>query len=341
MTDNSDRIEPGALPPGLPPEPPPAATVAPVQNAEFKAALLLVFLAALVFGSLGYLMYARGAFEATQRLVLMADDAEGVVVGMDLTFSGFPIGRVKRIELNAEGKARLIVDVTRDDAHWLRASSVFTLEKGIVGGAKLRAFSGILTDPPLKDGEARTLLVGDAAAEIPKVLSAARDLLQNIGNLTASGSALDTTLNNVQAATGRLNGPGGAIGLLVGDDKHSRELSERISELVATSNKLAIKADGLVGNADRRVFGKAGLMDDTQASVRELNALLADARESVKKIDAVLVEAQAVGANARVATADLGALRADVDSNLRRIEQLVNEINRKWPFKHDTEIKLP
>jgi len=335
MTDNNDS---NGIEPGLPPEPPPAAAVAPVQNAEFKAALLLVFLAALVFGSLGYLMYARGAFEATQRLVLMADDAEGVVVGMDLTFSGFPIGRVKRIELNAEGKARLIVDVTRDDAHWLRSTSVFTLEKGIVGGSKLRAFSGILTDPPLKDGEARTLLIGDAAAEIPKVLSAAQELLQNIGNLTSSGSALDTTL---QAATGRLNGPGGAIGLLVGDDKNSRELSARISELVATSNKLAIKADGLVGNADRRVFGKAGLMDDTQASVRELNALLADARESVKKIDAVLVEAQAVGANARVATADLGALRADVDSNLRRIEQLVNEINRKWPFKHDTEIKLP
>jgi phospholipid/cholesterol/gamma-HCH transport system substrate-binding protein len=58
-------------------------------------------------------------------------------------------------------------------------------------------------------------------------------------------------------------------------------------------------------------------------------------------MDAVLAEAQAVGANARVATQDLGALRADVDSNLRRIEQLINEINRKWPFKRDTEIKLP
>jgi phospholipid/cholesterol/gamma-HCH transport system substrate-binding protein len=58
-------------------------------------------------------------------------------------------------------------------------------------------------------------------------------------------------------------------------------------------------------------------------------------------MDAVLVEAQAVGANARIATTDLGALRADVDINLRRIEQLVNDINRKWPFARDTEIKLP
>ena len=46
-------------------------------------------------------------------------------------------------------------------------------------------------------------------------------------------------------------------------------------------------------------------------------------------------------ANARAATADLGPLRADVESNLRKVEQLVNEINRKWPFKRNPEIKLP
>ncbi|TQF08270.1 mammalian cell entry protein, partial [Myxococcus llanfairpwllgwyngyllgogerychwyrndrobwllllantysiliogogogochensis] len=52
-------------------------------------------------------------------------------------------------------------------------------------------------------------------------------------------------------------------------------------------------------------------------------------------------EAQAIGANAREATTDLGALRADVESNLRKVESLVNEIQRKWPFARDTRIQLP
>jgi phospholipid/cholesterol/gamma-HCH transport system substrate-binding protein len=30
-----------------------------------------------------------------------------------------------------------------------------------------------------------------------------------------------------------------------------------------------------------------------------------------------------------------------VDASLRKVEHLVNEINRKWPFKRDTELKLP
>ena len=58
-------------------------------------------------------------------------------------------------------------------------------------------------------------------------------------------------------------------------------------------------------------------------------------------MDAVLAEAQAVGANAREATTDLGALRAEVEGSLRKVDALVNEINRKWPFARETELKLP
>lgn len=314
---------------------------APVRNAEFKAAMLLVLMVALVLGSALYLMYARGAFESTQTLVLQADDSEGVVVGMDVTFAGFPIGRVRRIELSTEGKAHVLVDVPRKDAHWLRSSSIFTLERAIVGGAKLRAFSGIPTDPPLEDGATRSLLVGDAAAEIPRLLASARELLQNLNDLTAENSALAASLANVQGVTGKLNGPYGAMGVIAGDDKNAQQLADRANKLLVTVNALAVKADSLIGHADERVFGQQGVMTDAQATIVQLNGLLADARNSLKKMDAVLVEAQAVASNTKEATADLGTLRGEVESSLRRVEQLVNEINRKWPFKRDTEIKLP
>ncbi|MCE3262220.1 MAG: mammalian cell entry protein [Pseudoduganella sp.] len=308
---------------------------APIHNAEAKAVALLVLLVALVLGAVLYLMYARGAFEPTQRLVLTADDSEGVTVGMDVTFAGFPIGRVQRIELAQDGKARILVDVPRKDAHWLRTSSIFTLEKSLVGGAKLRAFTGIPADPPLQEGAERALLVGDMAAEIPRLLQSAKDLLNNLAALTAEESALGTSLRNVQGVTEKLNGPGGALGVLTGEDQKAREL-------LRNANSLVIKADSLVGNADKRVFGEKGIANDTQAAVQQLNALLTDARTTLKKLDAVLVEAQAVGANTREATEDLGALRAEVDANVRKIEQMINELNRKWPFKrNEPEIRLP
>ena len=312
----------------------------PVAYLELKAAMLLLFTLALIVGSGLYLLYARGAFQPTQTLVLTADDSEGVVVGMDMTFSGFPIGRVRRIELAETGNARIVVDVAQKDAHWLRESSVFTLVRGVVGGTNIRAYSGILTDPPLPAGAVRPVLRGDATAEIPQLMASARELLGNLNALTAQDAALGSSLTNVQALTQRLNGPGGALGVLMGNEADARKI---ITTLERTNTLLA-RLDGLAKQADRQVFGENGkdaLVPDLRASVGQLNALLAETRNSLKKVDAVLVEAQAIGANTREATTDLGALRADVESNLRKVESLVNEIQRKWPFARDTEIRLP
>ena len=341
----------------MPPEPLPTKPAEsrpdspPVANLELKARVLLWCVLLLIGASAAYVLYARGAFERKQTLVLVADNSEGVVVGMDLTFAGFPIGRIGRIELSDEGNARIVVDVASKDAHWLRESSVFTMESGLVGAPKIRAFTGVLTDPPLPDGAVRKLLSGDAAAEIPKLMASVRDLLANLTTMTAADAPLNNTLRNVQTTTENLNKPRGALGVIMGEDKDSQKivtaldranaLLARLDTLVRRVDGLALKADGLVGKADTQVFGDTGVMKDAQATVQQLNGLLGDARNSLKKVDALLQEAQGIATNTREATTDLGSLRAEVEASLRKVEQLVNEVNRKWPFARETEIKLP
>ena len=322
-----------------PPSPPPPAPEAlrPVAHLELKAAALLLFTLALIVGSVMYLLYARGAFEPTQTLVLVADDSEGVVVGMDMTFSGFPIGRVRRIELADEGNARIVVDVARKDAHWLRVSSVFTLVRGVVGGTAIRAYSGLLSDDPLPDGAVRPVLRGDATSEIPQLMASARELLGNLNALTAQDAALASSLAQVRTLTERLNAPGGALQVLMGNAQDAGKVLAALDR----TNALLTRIDGLAAKTDTQLYGPGGLMSQVQASVAQLGGLLADTRATLKKVDAVLAEAQAVGANVREGTADLGALRAEVESNLRKIDQLVGDIQRKWPFARDTEIKLP
>jgi len=313
------------------------ALLRPVAHLELKAAALLLFTLALILGSALYLLYARGAFEPTQTLVLVADDSEGVVVGMDMTFSGFPIGRVRRIELADEGNARIVIDVARKDAHWLRVSSVFTLVRGIVGGTAIRAYTGMLDDPALPDGAVRPVLRGDATAEIPQLMATARELLANLQALTAQDAALASSLGQVRQLTERLNGPGGALQVLMGNAQDARKIVLALER----ANTVLARLDGLAAKADTQVFGAKGLLPEMQATVAQLGGLLSDTRASLKKVDAVLAEAQAVGANVREGTADLGALRAEVEANLRKIDQLVGDIQRKWPFASDTELRLP
>ena len=311
------------------------AATAPVAHLQFKAALLLALFALLVAGTVLYLMYARGVFESTQRLVLVAEDSEGVSVGMDMTFAGFPIGRVRRIELAADGNARIVIDVPRKDAHWLRTSSMFTLVRSLVGGATLRAYSGVPSDPPLPDGAERKVLIGDTAAEMPRLVASARELLQNLAQLSASDAALATSLANLQTMTERGKGPRGALGML-----GSEADAQQVSAALARANALLARLDGMAAKADTQVLGPDGLVRQGRATVVQLGALLAEARASLKQVDAVLAEAQAVATNARVATTDLGALRGEVDATVRKVEQLVEEVNRKWPFARDTELKL-
>ncbi len=279
--------------------PPP---VSPITHPEVKAVGLLLLTLALLAAFVVYVMNARGVFEENQHLLLVAENSEGVAVGMDLTFSGFPIGRVTRIELGDDGKAHLHLDIPRRDARWLRSSSVFTLERGVVGGARLRAYSGILDDPALEDGARREVLIGDASSGVPELVSTMHRLVANVERLTAEDAALSVTLDNLRQFTAALNGRHGALGALLGNEKD-------------------------VG----RVI----------AALEQSRQLLTDARASLQKVDAALVDVKAITGNARAATEDLDALRNEVDLNLRKVSGLIDDLNRKWPFARERKLELP
>ena len=322
----------------------PLAPAAEIRHAELKAGLVLAFAAAIVAGFVIYVLYARGTFESTQSLVLMADDGADVTVGMDLTFSGFPVGRVQRIELAPDGKARIEIDVPRKDAQWLRASSVFTLERSLVGGARLRAFTGDRADKPLPEGAIRPVLRGDATEELPALIASMKKLLDNLERMSADDSNLNAALASVRTLTDRMNGPQGALGGLLGSEENAKKVIsalDRANATLASLEKVSARLDGVLQKADESVFATGGVMDETRKAVVQLNAALADARESLHKADAILNDAQKITASTKTATEDLAGLRREVETSLRRVSGLIEEINRKWPFARDTEVKLP
>jgi phospholipid/cholesterol/gamma-HCH transport system substrate-binding protein len=336
-------------PPPTPPETPvqksePAARNVPVRHLELKATMLLAFTVALIVASALFLMRSRGYFEPKQHLVLVADNAEGVVAGMDLTFSGFPIGTVKRFSLGETGQVRIEIDVIKKDAKWLRTSSVFTLVKNIFGPAQLRAYSGVLTDPPLPDGAERPVLRGDFNEEVGRVIGAAKDVLDNLNRMTAEDSELNRSMANLQVFTNKLQSRRGALHAIFGNEQDAQKLVEavqRANAAMAEIQRLAQRGERFVGSADTRVFGARGIADDAQASMRQLQAVLGDARGSLQRVDAVLKEAQGAASNVRQATEDLAPLRAEVEANLRKIDDMINDLQRKWPFSKPRKVELP
>jgi phospholipid/cholesterol/gamma-HCH transport system substrate-binding protein len=309
-----------------------------------KVGMLIAFTVIMIGGFIGYVLYARGVFDQTQRLYLITDNAEGVGVGTDLTFAGFPVGRVRRIRLRDDGKVRISVRVPVSEAKWLRESSVFVLDVPLVGAAKLRAFTGNLQDAPLPDRAERPVLRGDTAEEIPRMVATMRSVLENIEQMTGSASSLQQSINNARTVTERMAGKYGVLGGVLGGDDHAAKVVasiDRANALLASMNGVALKMDTVLAKADQRVLSPGGLVDETQKAVVQANAILGEVRTSLKRVDGILADAQSVAGNAKAASADLGALRAEVEASLRKVAALIDEINRKWPFERDTKIKLP
>lgn len=322
-----------------------------IKNLELKVGLLLAVTVLLALGFLIYVLYARGVFQPTQELILVAEDAEGVTVDMPLTFSGFPIGKVKRLDLTDDGKVRIHVAVPVKDARWLRISSQFTLERGPLGAAKIRAFSATLSDPPLPNGAERSLITGDATQDIPVIMARLKGILSNIEAMTAQDSSLNRTLAHLDTLSARMTGDYGVLeGVLGGPDKARKVVDalDRTNRLLARLNRVSLRLDQTLAKADQHLFGQDGVMHQADRSLAQINVILAEVRDRLKQAEAILRAAEgaatnvnAITADIKGATTDLAILRTEVDDSITKVNHLIDEINRKWPFQRDVELKLP
>lgn len=298
----------------------------------FAAASLLL---AAVF--IVYLLHARGFFEKTFHLQLAAASADGVAPGVPVVFSGIEIGRVTSLGLNDDGGIIIRTEFLGRNAKWLKENSTFTLDKPIVGGAKIRVDSPDLKAPALPDNATMLLLTSDISKEIPGLVARVQAILANVEYLTRKDGDLNTTLANARTVTSRMTGEYGMLEGVLGSPEKARALTDSLEKTRALITRL----DGLAAKADQWLFAEKGVADQTRESLAQVRLMLNDAQSSLKKADAAMANAVEITDNVKASTQDLVQLRAEIDDAVRKANDLVNEINKKWPFARNPEVKLP
>ncbi len=301
-----------------------------MNKLHFKVGLFAAASLLLAGIFLVYLLHARGFFENTFHLQLAAASADGVAPGVPVVFSGIEIGRVTTLGLNDSGGIVIHTEFLERNAKWLKENSTFTLDKPFVGGAKIRVDSPDLDAPALPDNSTMLLLSSDISKEIPALVERVKAILANVEHLTRKDGELNATLANAKTVTGRMTGEYGMLEGLLGSPEKARAVTDSLDNIRALITKL----DGLAVKMD-------GVADETKASLVQVRALLDDAQSSLKKADVVMANAVEISANVKDGTQDLAALRAEIDDAVRKANALVNEINKKWPFARDPEVKLP
>lgn len=315
-----------------------------MNRLHFKVGLFA--LVALLLGAafVVYLLHARGFFEHTYRLQLAAASADGVAPGVPLVFSGIEIGSVTALGLNDNGGIVIRLELLERNAKWLKQNSSFTLDKPIVGGAKIRVDSPNLDAPALPDNSTMLLLTSDVSKEIPLLVERVKAILANVEHLTRKDGEINATLANAQTISGRMTGEYGVLEGLLGSPEKARTLTDSLDKtraLITKLDGLALKMDGMAGRADQWLFAPNGVAEETRESLAQVRLMLNDAQSSLKKADALMTNAVAISADVKEGTQDIAALRTEIDDAVRKANALVNEINKKWPFKRDPEVKLP
>lgn len=292
----------------------------------FAAASLLL---AAIF--IVYLLHARGFFEKTFHLQLAAASADGVAPGVPVVFSGIEIGRVTTLGLNENGGIIIHTEFLGRNAKWLKENSTFTLDKPIVGGAKIRVDSPDLGAPALPHNATMLLLTSDISKEIPALVERVKAILANVEYLTRKDGDINVTLANVKTVTGRMTGEYGILEGVLGSPEKARALTDSLDKTRALITKL----DGLAAKADQWLFAEKGVAAQTRESLAQIRLMLNDAQSSLKKADALMTNAVEISANVKDGTQDLAQLRTEIDDAVRKANDLINEINKKWPFARE------
>lgn len=325
-----------------------------IRHLRLKAWLLGLIAPVAIVALAVYALHARGVFEASRHIYLQTRDAQGIDSGTPVTLSGFSLGRVRSLALAADGAVRIEIVFRERDAHWLQQSSVFTLVRPLVGAARIEVANPEASGAPLAPGAIRLLSSGDAIASLPSIVARVEAVLRQTEALTAVEGSLARSLANLETVTGRMAGPGGAMAVVTGDPAAGPRLARGIDELQALGaslGRVSARIDRLIADTDRKLLGRDGPADEARKAMVQLTGVMTDLRATTEKLDMVLENAKAASADLKTLSAgakdaggDLAALRVQVDDSVRRADDLLREMNRKWPFARsgvDAKARLP
>jgi len=233
-----------------------------MNKLHFKVGLFAVASLLLAGAFLVYLLHARGFFEDTFHLQLAAASADGVAPGVPIVFSGIEIGRVTTLGLNEEGGIVIHAEFMERNAKWLKETSTFTLDKPIVGGARIHVDSPDLDAPALPDDATVLLLTSDISKELPALVERVKAVLDNVEYLTRKDGEINATLANVKTVTGRMTGEYGMLESILGSPEKARAVTDSLDKtraLIGKLDGLVVKVDGMARKTDQWLFAPDGM----------------------------------------------------------------------------------
>lgn len=335
------------------------------QKIEFKVGLFLTIATLLILTAIGYVAYKKGLFSKDYTYTLASTTGENLTEGMPVVFWGFKIGRVTDMHLTEKG-VLIRIKVPEEHNRVIRTDSRFLLDRPLIGSPRIIVATGNLNGPPLSPDDLPELAVSNDINELIKqvqpIAAKVDQIAANVAAVTANLADPDGSMNRIlkeaETITGRLAQKESLLEMMVGEPESSRAVQESLQRIrditrradgilakvdgmadqgqtiVRRADGILAKIDGMSGKGDQALFGTEGILPLIRTILRELLGKLA-------KLDTILNNADRLSGEAAETAQNLPALRRDLEELLMDVGALIEELDRKIPFKADPEITLP
>jgi len=305
---------------------------------EWKVGMFIVLTVLLIIAGLGYMAYKKGIFQTENTYTLSSRTGDGLSVGMPLYFSGFKIGKINELELSDKGMVMITITVPAQHAKWIRSDSKFVLEKPLIGSPKFTVTTKNMRSSLLSTNSVAILTevndINDAIQRIQPILEQVAAITDNIEQLTGSLADPEGDMSNIlkhaRELTGTLSAKKSILEMAVGDEKSV----QAIHASLRNTRNITDQVGQLLKKTDEELYGKDGIIPLIIKILRELVTNLG-------KIGKTLDNVTKISSNTAEATSDLKILRGELDTTVNSLNRLINELDKKIPFKSEPKIKLP
>ena len=281
------------------------------RNIQFKVGLFIIITSVMILSFIGYVAYKKGFFAKQHTYTLSSKSGENLTEGMPVVFSGFKIGQVDSLELNSDGLVMIKIKVPDQHIKWIRADSIFILEKPLIGSARIYIATANLNSPPLPETVIPQIV---EVNDINNAIKSIKPILEKIGSIA----------DNIETLIANLADPDGDLTKILSNTRN----------VTLQADGILKKVDAMAAKTDEQLYGSQGVLAHVQTILKDLIVKL-------KKIDPVLDNVHKISADTADTTRDLKILRQDIDGMVADINNVVNDIDKLIPLKKETQLKLP
>ncbi|MDM1045592.1 MCE family protein [Myroides sp. 1354] len=255
---------------------------------EIKTAILVLGAIALFIWGYSFLD-GRNLFDNSTKYYVEYDNVEGLTTSSNVTINGLVVGKVSRININAQ-TGKLVVELMMTHPIDIAKSSVATIySPGLLGG------KGISIDPKFGDtdyAESGQYLKGTVQFDITEKL---------VGELEPLKTKLDEVLVNANAMLVAING--------VLDEQMQADLKTSVTEL-----------KGTLAGANKLMNGIEPQLKGTMTNLNVMSKNFVGLSQDLSELDI-----NGTFANLQSASANIDKLLADIESGNGSVGKLLKD----------------